>query len=110
MAQLKAFKGIRPVQELVKLVALFLVLPWLLWNQLNFGSLVQGSGKVETIYWGEPHFNLQHILYSFLTAPISAFQNLQVFSEIFIIPSVNRSLLAIIFVVCWLAAILFFLS
>jgi hypothetical protein len=91
------------------LVALFLVLPWLIWNQVNFGSLVQGSGKVETIYWGEPNFNLQHILYNFLIMPSKIYQNMQIFSSIFISTSISRVLLGILFIGCWISTMFFLL-
>ena len=58
---------------LAGIVAVFLVSPWLIWNHINFGSLVQGSGKIETIYWGEPHFSIAHTIYSFLMAPTANF-------------------------------------
>lgn len=68
-----------------------IALPWLLWNWLHFGSLVQSSGKIETIYWGEPHFSWQKMTFNFLTLPIKVYEQLKIFSRLFIAPVGNAS-------------------
>lgn len=91
-------------------VAALLVFPWLLWNWVNFGSLVQGSGKVETIYWGQPSFSWLNTAYKFLATPQRAYQNLEIFSGIFVSPSGNRGLIASLFIAGWTAVILLLAS
>lgn len=87
------------------MVAFLLVSPWLLWNQINFGSLIQGSGKVETIYWSEPHFSFSDTAYKLLLTPQRVHENMKIFSRIFISPMGNSSLIAGIFLAGWVAAI-----
>lgn len=91
------------------MVALLLVSPWLLWNQIHFGSLIQGSGKVETIYWGEPHFSWGATAYKLLLTPLRTYENLQVFSSLFISPVGDASWMAGILLVVVGSVILFFL-
>lgn len=84
-----------------------MVLPWLLWNWIHFGSIVQGSGKIETIYWGEPHFSWQGTAFNFLMLPIKVYDKLVPFTRLFIAPSGNTAwmvsgfLLFVIGVLLW---------
>jgi len=68
-----------------------IVLPWLLWNWIYFGSLVQSSGKIETIYWGEPQFSWQRTAFAWLMMPTSVFGKLEFFSRLFIAPVGNAA-------------------
>lgn len=72
-----------------------IALPWLLWNWLHFGGLVQSSGKIETIYWGEPKFSWQHQAYSLLLAPIKIYQQAQLLGRLLVVPVSNAALPAI---------------
>lgn len=67
-------------------MALLVVAPWLLWNQLQFGSIVQSSGKVESIHWGEPHFNLASTAYRIIFTPLSVYSHLQETAKLFVVP------------------------
>lgn len=92
---------------LAGLVALLLVSPWLLWNQLQFGSMVQSSGKVESIHWGEPHFSLGATVYRLLLTPMAVYSHLQDTARLFIaaVPSAlalqSALLLAAGALLCW---------
>lgn len=88
------------------IVAGLIVLPWLLWNWLNFGSFVQSSGKIETIYWGEPQFRWQHTAFSFLMLPWKVYEQLQVFGRLFIAPVSNAKFTSIGVVVFFGGALL----
>ena len=87
-------------------VAGLIVLPWLLWNWLNFGSFVQSSGKIETIYWGEPQFNWQHTAFSFLMLPWKVYEQLQVFGRLFITPVSDAKFVSIGVVVFFAGSLL----
>lgn len=89
---------------------LLLVFPWLLWNWTNFGSLVQGSGKVETIYWGQPSFSWVNMAYSFLVTPQRVYNNMEIFSGIFVSPLGNKDLVTSLFMAGWAVALLLFLA
>jgi hypothetical protein len=80
-------------------LALLMVSPWLLWNGLHFGSVVQSSGKIETIYWGEPHFSWQRTLFNGLMMPIKVHQQLKLFTRLFIVPWGNAAWVAAGFMV-----------
>ncbi len=82
--------GFRPLFASAALAGL-LALPWLLWNWIHFGSLVQSSGKIETIYWGEPHFSWQRVAFEWLMLPIKVFEQMKLFVRLFIAPSGNAA-------------------
>ncbi|MCC7516487.1 MAG: hypothetical protein IT470_04000 [Pseudomonadales bacterium] len=76
-------------------VALLVVLPWLSWNWMHFGSLVQGSGKIETIYWGEPQFSWRQLLVNLLLLPGRLYTQLQAYSRLFVLPLQSAGVLAV---------------
>ncbi|HSC76579.1 MAG TPA: hypothetical protein VLB90_10130 [Pseudomonadales bacterium] len=83
-------------------LAALLVSPWLIWNQVNFGSLIQTSGKLETIYWGEPHFDLGRTVYSLALTPPRVYEKLKFFWSIFFAPLPDPSYFSAVFMV-WFA-------
>jgi 4-amino-4-deoxy-L-arabinose transferase-like glycosyltransferase len=68
------------------LLALALVSPWLIWNQLQFGSMIQTSGKVETALFGEPHFSWMTLLAKLVFSPLHIFNFTQELSHLFVFP------------------------
>lgn len=89
-------------------IAALIALPWLLWNWWNFGSIVQSSGKIETIYWGESQFRWQHTAFSFLMMPWKVYEQLQAFGRLFIAPVSNAKFISI-GVIAFFAGSLFWL-
>ena len=87
------------------IVALLLAAPWLLWNQINFGSLIQGSGKIETIFGSEPHFSFVITAHKFFIAPQSVYENMQFFTRLFISPLGNTSLMSGVVLAAFFATI-----
>lgn len=77
-------------------VAVMVVAPWLLWNQLQFGSMVQSSGKVETILWGVPQFSLASTVYRLLLTPMAVYSHLQDSAKLFVSPAMNLALQSIV--------------
>lgn len=86
-------------------IAIGIAAPWLIWNQMNFGSLIQGSGKVETILWGEPHFSWQATAYAALLTPMRMYSQLQDFAKLFISPYVGYELASLSFIVLWIISV-----
>ena len=86
-------------------VALLVASPWLLWNQQHFGSMIQSSGRIETILWGEPKFNAAATAFAVLMTPLRLHDHLQDFSRLFISPQGNplvpAALLIAVFTVLW---------
>lgn len=82
----QAVRSIWPRLFLAGVVALLLVSPWLLWNQWQFGSIVQSSGKVESIHWGEPQFRADQTLLRLLLSPLAVFAHLQDTARLFMLP------------------------
>lgn len=91
------------------MVALLLVSPWLLWNQINFGSLIQGSGKIETIFMGEPHFDLINTAINFVVTPIRLWGSMQGFTQLFISPYGNFAVMVVLFLTVWIVVMLLLL-
>lgn len=86
-------------------IAIVIAAPWLVWNQMNFGSLIQGSGKVETILWGEPHFSWQATAYAVLLTPMRVYSQLQDFAKLFISPYGGYELASLSFIFLWAVSV-----
>ncbi len=84
------------------IIGVLLASPWLIWNQVNFGSLVQSSGQLETIYWGEPHFDLGRTVYSLILTPMRVYEKLKFFCSMFIAPLDDLSSIAAIFMAAFI--------
>lgn len=86
-------------------VSLLVASPWLLWNQQHFGSMIQSSGRIETILWGEPKFSAAATAFAVLLTPLRLHDHLQDFSRLFISPQGNpfvpAALLIAVFAVLW---------
>ena len=91
------------------IVTLLLISPWLLWNQINFGSFIQGSGKIETILWGEPHFSLANTAISFVAMPMRLYDSMQGFAQLFISAYGGSEALAGLFLAGWIVVMLLLL-
>lgn len=72
---------------------------------VKFGSFIQSSGKIETIYWGEPQFNWQRTAFSFLML-LKVYEQLQVFGRLFIAPVSNAKFVSIGVVVFFAGSLL----
>jgi hypothetical protein len=86
-------------------LAAALVAPWLLWNWINFGSIVQTSGKVESIFTGEPHFNASATLLSLLLSPVTLHNATANIAKLFFMPVGNFQLISAGLLLVWLVAL-----
>jgi hypothetical protein len=105
----KHFIVLMPRFLLAGSIALLIAAPWLLWNQINFGSMIQSSGKVETILWGEPVFSWGDKLYRLIFTPMRLYDNLQDFAKLFISPVGNMAWMSALFLGSWLLLMLLML-
>ncbi len=74
------------------LCALILVSPWLIWSQTHFGSMIQTSGKVETAFFGEPHFSWMGTLAKLVFAPLHIYQFTSELTRLFVFPGYQDAL------------------
>ena len=82
------------------LLALLLVSPWLIWNQINFGSVVQTSGKLETAFDGEPHFSWMGLLGKLIFSPVIIYGQTAELARMYVFPGF-QDLLAIAILLVW---------
>lgn len=82
-------------------IAAILVSPWLLWNLVNFGSIVQTSGKVESIFTGEPHFDWQATAVSLLLSPISIHNATTTLAKLFFYPDGYHPVFSAALLILW---------
>ncbi|HQQ62911.1 MAG TPA: hypothetical protein PLF22_04990 [Pseudomonadales bacterium] len=86
-------------------IAAVLVSPWLLWNLVNFGSIVQTSGKVESIFIGEPHFDWQATVASLMLSPISIHNATTTLVKLFFYPDGYHPVLSAVLLAVWVIAL-----
>ncbi len=83
--------------------------PWLIWSQINFGSIVQTSGKVDSIFLKDGDANWQFMLYALVQSPLRLFHFSRDMAKLFFYPGGHFSEVAAVMLAFWCASLAFLL-
>lgn len=81
-------------------LALALVLPWLLWNEYHFGSIVQTSGQVESAPYGPLPFSWMGFVGKLVFAPLQVHASTAELARLFVLPAFSQ-VLALLILIAW---------